>query len=259
MESAVREVSTTVKDAFASQNSPQEINVPLEVRQVRETYVIPLARSVSAIGQQFLDAPPHRPLQQIGDDSVNTDIGWLVRRGFCTALFTLILHEMKRDSIFTRFVVGRTAKLSLWSLIKEVSQACVEEPVLQEIINVIQNSPFLFDDDLRARNFVCEALNWQNEAFTEKLLVTWFRNFLRLKHIIDKYFDKASIWKRPDREVATVTNETLSILSHMNNFRFNLHADFEHKELVKRIEGQNMAFMLQREPRNVDIDVMTFE
>ena len=259
VKSTYREVNASVKDAFASQKPSQEMYLPLEILQFNERYVAPLGRIVAAIGQQFSDTRRRKLPQQIGDDSVNTDLGWLVRRDFCTALFSLILHDIKRDTSMTRFLMGRTNKFSLWSLIKDVSRACVEESVLQNLVSIIQQSPFLFDDDLRARNFVCETLNWYNEAFTEKLLITWLRSFIRLQYIIDKYFEKTSIWKRPSREVAAVTHQTFSILSQLNQFHFNLHADFEHKQLAMRVRDQNLAFILQREPKSVDINVATME
>lgn len=257
VESTVREVSSSVKDVL--QGNQEYKYLPQEMVHLRESYVVPLARAVGAVGQHFLGFSPQATQSQVGDDLINPSLGWLVRREFCSAFFTLLLHGFKRDSIMTRFIVGRATKLTLWSLIKEVCQACVEEPVLQEIVNVIQKSPFLFDDDLRARNFVCEALNWQNEAFTEKLLITWFRNFTRLGHIIDKYFQKDSIWKRPGHELRPIVAETVNILGQLNGNRFNLHADFEHRELAKRIEEQHMAFILQREPKDVDINVMSLE
>jgi len=258
VKSTYREVNASVKDAFASQKPSQEMYLPLEILQFSERYVNPLGRIVGAIGQQFSDAR-HRLPQQIGDDSVNTDLGWLVRRDLCTALFSLILHDVKRDNSMTRLLMGRTNKFSLWSLIKDVARACVEESVLQNLVIIIQQSPLLFDDDLRARNFVCETLNWYNEAFTEKLLITWLRTFVRLQHIIDKYFEKSSIWKRPSREVAAVAHQTFSILSQLNQFHFNLHADFEHKQLASRVRDQNLAFILQREPKSIDINVATME
>lgn len=259
MESTAKGVGGIVKGAFPPQRPPQEVYVPLEMLQFRERYVVPLGRVVGAIGQQVLNAQSYRVPQQIGDDSVNSDLGWLIRREFCTTLFTLILHRVKRDTSVKRFIMGRTNKFSLWSLIKDVSQACVEEPILREIVTIIEKSPFLFDDDLRARNFVCETLNWYNEAFTEKLLVTWLRYFTKLKHILKKYFEEDSVWRRPDRETACIVIETLCILGELNEFHFNLHADFEHRELTKRAREQDLAFLLQREPKKVDIDVMALE
>lgn len=260
MESTMKDVSISVKGVFNQQPlPPRNSHLSSEIVQFRERYIVPLAAAVSSIGKQFQNAPAHRRAQQVGDDGLNTGIGWLVRRELCAAFFTLLLHGMKRDSVMTRLIVGRAVKLTLWTLIKEVSLACAEEPVLREMVSVIQKSPFLFDDDLRARNFVCEALNWQNEALTEKLLVTWFRSFLQQRPIIDKYFEKGSVWKKPPQQLDSIANETFNCLGHLNRFRFTLHADFELKELGKRLDDQGMAFLLQREPADVDLDVISFE
>ena len=257
LKSTYKEAYNSAKGASILQKPSHEMYLPTEILEFRETYVVPLGKIVAAIGQQFSDARRLKFPHQIGDDSVNIDLGWLVRRDFCTALFSLVLHDVKRDSSFTRLLIGFTNKYSIWSLIKDVSKACAEDSLLQKLVTIIEQSAFFLDDDLRASNFVCETLNWYNEAFTEKLLIIWLRNFMQLQHIIDKYFEKTSIWKRPSREVAAVAHETFSILGQLNQFRFNLHADFEHKQLVLQERDQNSAFTLQRE--NVDIPMTKVE
>jgi len=253
-----READAPAKGSFSSQKPSHEMYLPKEILAFRETYVVSLGKVVASIGQQYSDVRRLRFPHQVGDDSVNIDLGWLVRRDFCTALFSLVLHDVKRDNSMARFLLGST-KYSIWSLMKDVSKECVEESALQKLVVIIEQSPFLLDDDLRARSFVCETLNWYNEAFTEKLLIIWLRNFMGMQHIIDKYFEKSSIWKRPGREVAAVAHETLSILGQLNQFRFNLHADFEHMQLALQEREQNSAFIEQRETAYIDMEVAKIE
>ena len=263
-ESLSRKLSTTMKGMLShipSQrpSSPSQVYMSLEMIEVRERLIVPLYRAVNQIRKHFVNAPPECLAHQVGDDSVNPSIGWLVRRDVCSALSALLLAGMKSDSAILKFVVSRSNQLNLFSLVKNVCRSCVEEPVLEIVVKVIEESPFLFDDSLRFRNFVCEALNWQNEAYTEKLLVTWFKTFVKLKHVIEKFYKKGSLWKLQGAERAGLVEEVIIILENLNVYRFTLHADFEHKELAKRMEEEQMAFMLQRDPPDVDMEVMVFE
>lgn len=248
-----------IPSAAQRPSSPSQVYMSLEMIEVRERLIVPLYRAVNQIRKHFINAPPECLAHQVGDDSVNPSIGWLVRREFCSALSALLLAGMKSDSAILKFVVSRTNQLNLFSLVKNVCRSCVEEPVLDIVVKVIEESPFLFDDSLRFRNFVCEALNWQNEAYTEKLLVTWFKTFVMLKHVIEKFYKKGSLWKLQGAEQAGLIEEVIVILENLNGYRFTLHADFEHKELAKRMEEEQMAFMLQRDPPDVDMEVMVFE
>ena len=263
-ESLSRKLSTTMKGMLShipSQrpSSPSPVYMSLEMIEVRERLIVPLYRAVNQIRKHFVNAPPECLSHQVGDDSVNPSIGWLVRRDFCSALSAILLAGMKSDSAILKFIVSRSNQLNLFSLVKNVCRSCVEEPVLEIVVKVIEESPFLFDDSLRFRNFVCEALNWQNEAYTEKLLVTWFKTFVKLKHVIEKFYKKGSLWKLQGAEQAGLVEEVIIILENLNAYRFTLHADFEHKELAKRMEEEQMAFMLQRDPPEVDMEVMVFE
>ncbi|XP_065063861.1 uncharacterized protein LOC135690282 isoform X1 [Rhopilema esculentum] len=256
----VSKVTTKVNGILSNVLSPddEDAYIPLEVIRIREQFIGPLHEVVNRVRSQFIDIPQHR-YRKIGDDSINTALGWLVRREFYNAFSKLLLIGRKEDSTVARFILGRTTSYNMWSLAKDIALACAEEPVLFEIVNIIENSPFLFDDDLRARNFICEALNWQSEAKSEKLLVTWFRTFVRERGIISKFFTEKSLWRRHEKELEILVRDVINVLSLLNEYQFNLHADFEHKELTKRFENQSVDLILQRQSKDVDLDVMVFE
>eukprot|EP00794_Sanderia_malayensis_P019518 gene19518-21448_t len=274
---------------------PVSVYVSLELVAVREQILVPLNRAVNQIRQHFNTpfsqdqasqqheaSQLHAPSQmsaaahqhQLGDDAVTPKIGWLIRRELCSALAGLLLLGMKNDAVMPQiFPFGKPTRYNLWSLVKDVSWACADtDPVIKTMCEIIEKSPFLFDDDLRFRCFVCETLNCPNEGGREKLFVTWYKRLLGSPHVAKKFYKQGCVWRLQDHKQADLFfEETMLMLGFLNEYTFNLQADFEYRELRKKQNGgasggafdrdqsDRLDFMLERKPKDVDMAVFTFE
>ena len=194
-------VSSKVKGAFSnvpslpgsktasrrsSSPKPTHAYMSLELITIREQLLVPLNRSINLIRQHFTAATSHRHLKELADDTSTSQIGYLIRRQFCSAFSALLSLGLKTNNALPHFLFGKPTQYNTWTLVKDVAQSCKNEPILMEMVKIIQNSPFLFDDSLRFRCFVSDMLNYPSEDGDEKLLMTWYRKFLSSNSVLER-------------------------------------------------------------------------
>ena len=245
-----------------SSPNPTDMFMSNELLTIRENVLVPLNRSVNLIRNHFAFAVSAQHQNQLGNDEATTSIGWLIRNQFCKAIANVLRIGMKLNAMPAQFLFGKTTGLSLWGLMKEVAMACKTEPVLLEMVKIIELSPFLFDDDIRFRCLICELLNSCNHDGSEKLLMTWFRKFLILEPVLCKFYCQGSFWRiQSQLQTGHLVEEFMLQLAQINDFPFNLHADFEFVQLRKaEEEKRNQAgIVFEREEKYDDSGLFAFE
>ena len=80
--------------------------------------------------------------------------------------------------------------------------------------------------------------------------------------LIDRYYKVGSLWRTQDHiDTNLLIEESQIVLSHLNEYPFNLKADFEYLELVRiaKEKEEQDGFKLERQPQDVDMEAFTFE
>ena len=245
-----------------SSTNPTDMFMSNEFLIIRENVLVPLNRSVNLIRNHFASAESAQHQNQLGNDEYTTSIGWLIRNQFCKVIADVLRIGMKMNAMPAQLFFGETTGLNPWDLMKEVAIACETEPVLLEMVKVIEVSSFLFDDNMRFQGLICELLNSCNHDGSEKLLMTWFRKFLILEPVLCKFYSHGSFWRIQNQlQTCHLVEEFMLQLAQLNDFPFNLHADFEFVQLRKaEEEKRNQAgIVFKREEKYNDSGSFAFE
>lgn len=202
---------------------------------IDQSYVKPLKDTIFQICSR-LESVQLSLQHQHGDDFKTVEIGWEIRRDFCTILANFLSIGLREETKVMMSLFSAPTIVTLWTLVREFSLAFKRQE-FSSVIRTIQTSRFLLNDDQRYRFFICELLNRSVDDGSEKLIVLFFQLFPTLSSKLEKYYVPGSFWRMTCQSgLGVILDEVVLSMRHFNGWPFNLHIDFEYRLCPKQHE-----------------------